>query len=216
MKFTMGILMAFVFPLFVQVGLQDNTDNGYISTLCLMPTIILIAYVTVDVYKNAVEKKQKYIWLGFVLVVTILSGSYAYMKNYKEGLSDNQYYTYDEYVELAGFLPRDSGKLILPCDISVAAALRNIDGNYKVLYGEDMEMDTNSYSENVKEIYRDLQNDVIPVEDILQRAGKENVDYIILYKWIAYETERGSLLDEGKMTMMAETDNYWIFSLKSN
>lgn len=207
-----GIL--FFVPPLIKWAVPLFGETGYEKALLLIPANLVIAYTVVDIYAKTEGKKQKAVWCVFCTLMLLLSGKYAYAGSFTSGVFDNAYYIKEPYAEVQSLVPLADGNLILPCDIEIGQLLRRIDGRYKLLYGKNIE--NGSYSENVQKIYEDFGQEMIPLDDLLTRAEAEGVTHIILYKWGEYDVPLGNLAEEGRISVWAESPNYYVFVLNAN
>lgn len=201
----------FVFPPVIRIGILFFPEEEYVKVLRIMPTLIVIAYVSIKYFFELENKKQRYIWVFVCIMLLLLSGKCTYFKVFSTDLVQNKYYTDNEYLEICSTVPLKRENKILVCNTELAKAIRRVSGESRLVYGSDIE--TGNYTNEVKDLYNYLKQDNVSLEPVLELAVAEGTTHIILYKWKDYEGTLEDLLDSGKLSMHGETENYWSFAI---
>lgn len=192
-------------PIFNKIVRPIFTDSVYWRVYWIIPLGVTIAYAAVKVVDSSKGKFQKAFLIIGIGITIVFSGQFIYTKaNYAK--VGNWYKLPDEHVQIAQLIGIDEEKhkkAIVP--ETMIAHIRQIDATIELAYRRIPE---GTYLEN--EIVLALYSG--SAKQIAVQAEKHKCNYIVLKRQNPLDED----LEEYNFTIIAQTENYDIYKLKTN
>lgn len=213
---SMLFFFLFVCPPFVFVGRNILGDRNFLQLFCILPFVFLIPYAAISFGEKLKEKRKIALWVVFCIVLVLLAGDgIGESKDFALDQKENLYNVTEEQLEVCNILSlADENELVLGADLNIVKAIRRINRHIGVIYGADIEH--GGYDEEIIRLYAYMEDEVIPLELVLETAEKLKVNYLIWNKWSASSTPIGKFVDENVIQLIGETDNYFIIKLSES
>lgn len=207
--FSMLFFFLFAFPPFIWMARGVLGDAKVYQLLWMLPFIFLIPYGAIMFGSRLKAWKEKLFWTGLCIVLVLLAGDGVGERDFWVPVgSDNIYHITEEQLqicEVLGIAGEDA--LVLGADLDVIRAIRRVNRYTKVIYGTDITYA--DYDEEIVRLFAYMEDDMIPVEYIMESVEDLGINFLVWNKWKDYSVPVETLVGE-ELRIIGETDNYWI------
>lgn len=214
MEISIALIMLFCFLPFVQISISVFIERDkYFRMLWLLPVLPVLGIVFVKYMDTLKMNYQKFIWVCFCVFCLWCAGNCVYFQAewYESGYSSKNPYL-EEQVEISVILDALEGDKVVVAQEDFLPVIRQVSGNIKLLYGEDIEI--YNYDPKVKAIYELMKAEEINMDLLLQEAEKQGVTYIIFApQWDTMSKSVKELQSEGKLDIIYETAHYSLINI---
>lgn len=209
MEISIALIILFCFLPFVQISISIFIEKDkYFRMLWLLPVLPVLGVVFVKHIETLKKNYQKYIWICFCVFCIWCAGNCVYFQTewYELGYSSKNPYL-KEQIEISIILDALEGNKVVIAQEDFLPIIRQVSGNIKLLYGEDIEI--YNYDLKVRAIYEIMKAEEINTDLLLEEAEKQEVTYIIFApQWDTMSKSVKELQLEGKLDIIYETTHY--------
>lgn len=213
---SMLFFFVFVLPPFIAIGRSILGDRNFPQLFLILPFVFLIPYAAISFGEKLKEKKKKGLWIVLCIIFVLLAGDgMGESKTFSLRKKDNVYNVTEEQLEVCNVLRfADENEIVLGADLDIIKAIRRINRQIAVIYGADIE--NGGYEEEVVKLYAYMEDEIIPLELVLQTAEELGVRYLVWNKWADSSVPIGTFVDENVIQLIGETDNYFVIKLSES